>query len=1684
MGSGAHQVDVGIITILDGEFEAIHRRLPPQPEIVSGRREYNLCRLPTRNDDHCVIALTRCLEQGNGEAQNVARDLLEDLDPQWLLVVGIAGSIPASELTLGDVVVSTRIHDFTVETVTADHDREYAVAGGPIHPAAGKIIANLGARRGDLGAWSDRATLGADRPRVEIRDDAIHGDEAWRARVRDSLHGHFRDDQTRDPIFVTAPIASSDRLVKDADVIGSWLRTARQIRAIEMEAAGVYRAASAREIPAVAIRGISDVVGFKRDDAWARYACHSAAAFTLAFLRLGAFPSRARRGKPLPPETRYPDAATEQLCHQVAQARERKDRLRAQSQPTVEVDREIRLLRQELREGGRLRSGDALADGRFLLSEQIGRGGFASVWRAFDTARSHDVAIKVLHANLAGDLQRRERFFRGARIMAELDHPSVVRVLGREGDDLGFYYFVMEYIAGGNLHDAVQRQRISRAQVLAVIYAVGDALTRGHALGYVHRDVKPENILLAPDLTARLTDFDLVGAADTTGGTRTGVLGTYIYAAPEQFEQPQDADARADVHGLGMTLVFALHGRALPHRATLDRHRFIDTLDCSAGMNAILKHAIAIEPAERIPDVASFCLALSGLPEIRAQIATELCTDGSWHLLVPFLRFHDRVAAPPEVATAVAMLRHHHAGRRAEAAGDPAEAEARYLEALELQPDHAPTLTAHARLLAEARRWDDHVDALHRMAEVVADPGQRVAALLAAAATCEDQLRDLRRALALCDAALAIERGHPIATARRDALLGHFERWTAETRALLERAERATDAGSAIAMLLEAAAIFQDKLSDQRAAFAALTTAFLRDRRNLATATALESIATALGAWNELLDAVAPLDDRVLALESLGKACANLGNWQRAAELLVRAAAGAPSAERIRLLCAAGHIHLEHLHQVGPAERILADVIALAPEYVEAGTQLAELYYRAENWAALSPLIEMLVRKVGAGHPDPRELGELYYRAARTAEALGDHHKALGHYKAAHDIDSSHLPTLIGRADLLFKLADHDAAGKAYWAILIQNDDRRTDADAVRIYHRLGLVRQALGERRKALSMFEKALEIDPTHRATYEAVIDLHQQQGDWEAAIQATRNLTAVSSSQDRAQLLFEIGEIHRHGLRNPRNAIAAYLEALELAPGDHRLLQKLLDLYTETRQWTKAIETIERLIALEPDPLRRGPYYHSAGTMYLVELKSLDDAASYYGKALDAFFEHPEQLPEAMVPRALMSFDALNNVLTTTRDWKAQERIYRDLIKRLPEPHDSRFHTIRVGLFDGLGEIYRSRLKHYQSATQAFEIAQQLDPTNQLRPDGTDRAEILADLYLVAGLEHTDKAVEQHMRMLRNEPFRYDSYKALRRIYMETGQHDKAWCVCHALAFLHKATPAELKFHDQYRPRGLVRARNAMSPDTWARLVHADENRQISAILGACWHAVATMKAFPHKDFGVMRKDRRLLQDDPLMFSRLFYYVARILNVQLPEVYLVADDKPADIQLANAIEKAELRPSFVVRPHLLQGKSEREIAFLSARRLSFMRPEYYLKLLLPTHTELKVIALSAIAMVQPRLVSPDMAQVVQHYLPELQKRTPPAMLEQLRAAVGPLTDAAPELNLTRWGHAVDAVSHRTGFVMCGDLEVAARIVSADPVNFVGPQIKDKIKELVLYSISEDYFAVRAQLGLAIAN
>jgi serine/threonine protein kinase len=309
-------------------------------------------------------------------------------------------------------------------------------------------------------------------------------------------------------------------------------------------------------------------------------------------------------------EPTYENEEIRAIANQLARAYVRRNALRDARANVTEVEHEILNLRRLLRDGGQLRAGDTIEEDRYLLLHQIGRGGFASVWAALDRGTGEQVAIKVLHPDLARDKSRRERFFRGARVMAELRHDAVVRVLTAHGEDGGYFYFVMELVRGEDLHRAVVGGRFRKEETFALILRIGNALAAGHSKGVVHRDVKPANILLDADSMPWLTDFDLVAAIDTTGGTRTGALGTILFTAPEQIRSAKEANARADVYSLGMTMIFCLHGAELPAIAIRRPEKVIESLDCSDGVKQVIARSIELDPQDRHSDARGFCEAL------------------------------------------------------------------------------------------------------------------------------------------------------------------------------------------------------------------------------------------------------------------------------------------------------------------------------------------------------------------------------------------------------------------------------------------------------------------------------------------------------------------------------------------------------------------------------------------------------------------------------------------------------------------------------------------------------------------------------------------------------------------------------------------------------------------------------------------------------------------------------------------------------------------------------------------------------------------------------------------------------------------------------------------------------------------------------------------------------------------
>jgi serine/threonine-protein kinase len=198
--------------------------------------------------------------------------------------------------------------------------------------------------------------------------------------------------------------------------------------------------------------------------------------------------------------------------------------------------------------------------GRYRLDAQIGAGGMSTVYLAFDQTLERRVAIKLMHREIASDSDQLERFRREARAVAQLSHPHIVGVIDA-GEDEGRPYIVFEYVEGETLKERIRRMgRLPMDEAIAYAIEISRALGCAHSHNIVHRDVKPQNVLIDTEGSAKVTDFGIARTLDQDGLTADGrVLGTTDYVSPEQA-LGHDVNGQSDIYSLGIVLFEMLTG--------------------------------------------------------------------------------------------------------------------------------------------------------------------------------------------------------------------------------------------------------------------------------------------------------------------------------------------------------------------------------------------------------------------------------------------------------------------------------------------------------------------------------------------------------------------------------------------------------------------------------------------------------------------------------------------------------------------------------------------------------------------------------------------------------------------------------------------------------------------------------------------------------------------------------------------------------------------------------------------------------------------------------------------------------------------------------------------------------------------------------------------------------------------
>ena len=273
-----------------------------------------------------------------------------------------------------------------------------------------------------------------------------------------------------------------------------------------------------------------------------------------------------------------------------------------------------------------------LLSNRYRLESKLGSGGMSTVYLAVDETLGRHVAAKVMHREISDQPDQIERFRREARAVAQLSHPNLVGVIDA-GEDGGHPYIVFEFVPGQTLKERISASgRLPLDEATAYAIEIGRGLACAHANRLIHRDVKPQNVLIDAEGRAKITDFGIARSLESSGLTATGrVLGTTDYVSPEQA-MGQEVDARTDVYSLGVVLYEMLTGDVPFHAETqvgvAMKHvnegvPDVQLLrpDASAALAHAVERATSKDPADRYQDMNEFLRDLEGALEVEVSRA-------------------------------------------------------------------------------------------------------------------------------------------------------------------------------------------------------------------------------------------------------------------------------------------------------------------------------------------------------------------------------------------------------------------------------------------------------------------------------------------------------------------------------------------------------------------------------------------------------------------------------------------------------------------------------------------------------------------------------------------------------------------------------------------------------------------------------------------------------------------------------------------------------------------------------------------------------------------------------------------------------------------------------------------------------------------------------------------------------
>jgi tetratricopeptide (TPR) repeat protein len=1057
-----------------------------------------------------------------------------------------------------------------------------------------------------------------------------------------------------------------------------------------------------------------------------------------------------------------------------------------------------------------------------------------------------------------------------------------------------------------------------------------------------------------------------------------------------------------------------------------------------------------------------------------ADVGSEAAAEGlaglhrrsqRWsELVATLLAYADRTSSPPKARDARAEAAEILATRL----DDAPRAKALFEKILADDPGHAAASEGMARMA-------DHDGDYAALAAILARrAGARTGrakaeALVRVAGVHEERLDDLDEAARRYEEALAIEPTH------QDALkgLGRVLQRARKYRELLAVIERqitlAETPRQRIHLHERLASLLEEEFLDHRGAAKAYEQILAIAPEHPGALEALARLRETAGDAEAALRAVEALAEKAQAAEAKselwGRAARLLAargdddgaalRWRRALEANPRDAAA--SAALTSAYVARG----DWLGVVGLLERAI-EAASSEPTRARLWGELARVRHRQLGDA---PKAETAARRALQLDPTDAEslmvLGDLAFEGARFADAAKLYDGLVVRLSGA---DASRVLGRAARA--AFELGDAKGAHRMYQELLAKHrattlaDSDEALADL--LYH-VGESGRRAGELDLAVTPLRRAIELRPEDARASASLAKLFDAKGAWREAVDVRRERLGAAGrgperGQERLDLLLEVGDVLLFKLGDRAEAERAYARALEERPSDRKLLTKLMQLYSEEQSWEKVTGVVLRLADFVDDVKQRAKYMQTAATIASQHLHDPAQALGFYQRALEL-----DPTLEKAAAEALELHEARG-------EHAAVER----LLKSQLEQAKARSDPARiVVILDKLGELYATRLHERDLAVDAYEAAGAFDP------DNAKRLEKLAALYASDPRQYLAKAADAESQLLRKNPYRIESYKSLRRLYASVGRTDPAWCLCQALSVLRLADEEEERLYQSRRARAAAPAKATLDDAAWALLMHWDLDPLLTQIFAMIEPTMVRTRTRPIEEQGF---DPDLSIDcsvHPSPVCRTLYYAQGVLAMPPPLVFEDPDD-PGSLGIVHA------RTPAIVVGNAAQDStlSNPAMAFYAGRHLASFRPGFYVRHLVPTGTGLKAWLFAAIKLTVPQFPIPaDLAGQVEDAMREMAVDFGSVDKERLASAVSKLLQAGGALDLKKWVAAIDLTSDRVGFLLAHDLRTATEGIRGTEKDG-SVAVKERMKDIVLFAVSEEYFALREKLSITVAG